>query len=243
MHNSARGWGVLCVFGMASVALAQQAGAHVTADEVVQQMAAKNRERQAMLAGYSSERTYSLVYEGVGGRHAAEIVVRMEYAAPNRKHFTLVSETGSKLMCQKVLWKAVESEEEATGETNRMQTALSPENYRMELVGEEEIDGVKAWVLAVTPKVDNKFTYHGRVWVSESDYAVVRVAGEPAKNPSWVINHASFDSRYVREGEFWLPERNVSTSHVRVGGEATMTIDYGRYEHIETASTVVASTR
>jgi hypothetical protein len=88
---------------------------------------------------------------------------------------------------------------------------------------------VRTWVLRVTPKVDNKFTYRGRVWVSQDDFAVVRIQGEPAKNPSFWINHASFESVYTRRGDVWLPAKNVSSSHVRIGGEATMTIEYGTY--------------
>ncbi len=116
---------------------------------------------------------------------------------------------------------------------------LSPENYNVELAGEESMDGVRAWVLEVSPKVESKFTYRGRVWVSEDDYAMVRVVGEPAKSPSWWINHASFDWRYARRGEFWLPQRNVAVSHVRIGGEARLTIDYGSYE-VVAARTVKA---
>jgi hypothetical protein len=140
------------------------------------------------------------------------------------------SEAGSKLICEKVLRRLVESEQEASQTANRMQTVLSATNYHLELVGEEQIDGTRAWVLKVSPKVDSKFTYRGKVWVSEGDYAVMRVHGEPAKNPSWWINRASFDSQYVRRGEFWLPGKNVSTSHVRIGGDATLTIDYGAYQ-------------
>jgi hypothetical protein len=88
---------------------------------------------------------------------------------------------------------------------------------------------VRAWVLRVTPKVNNKFTYRGKVWVSEDDYATVKIQGEPAKNPSWWINHASFESVYLRRGNVWLPATNVSSSHVRIGGEATLTIAYGTY--------------
>jgi hypothetical protein len=127
----------------------------------------------------------------------------------------------------------VESEQEAAAQSNRMQTTLGPENYHAELVGEETIataDGpVATWVLQVTPKVDNKFNYRGKVWVSQDDYATVRIQGEPAKNPSWWINRASFESNYVRRGGVWLPAKNVSSSHVRIGGEATLTIEYGSY--------------
>jgi hypothetical protein len=201
-----------------------------TAAEIVAQMQVMNAERLAALERYVSERTYRVEYKGTGGEHAAEIVVHAEYSAPDQKRFTVVSETGSKFICEKVLRRLVESEQEATQKTNRMQMALSMDNYSVVLAGEEQMDGAKAWVLKVSPKVDNKFTYRGTVWVNADDYGVMRVAGEPAKNPSWWINRASFDSRYVRRGEFWLPGRNVSTSHVRIGGEAKLTIDYGSYQ-------------
>jgi hypothetical protein len=201
-----------------------------SAEEIVGRMLVRNGERQAALDHYASIRTYRVEYTGTGGYHAGELVVEAEYSAPNQKRFTVVSEMGSKVICEKVLRRLVESEQEAAREANRTQTALSLENYNVTLVGEDEIEGVRAWVLKVSPKVDNKFTYRGRVWVSMDDYAVMRVLGEPAKNPSWWINRASFDSRYVRRGEFWLPGRNVSTSHVRIGGEATLTIDYGNYQ-------------
>jgi hypothetical protein len=201
-----------------------------SAEEIVARMLVRNGERQAALDHYASVRTYRVEYTGTGGYHEAELVVDAEYSAPDQKKFTVVSELGSKLICEKVLRRLVESEQEAGQAANRMQTALSLENYHVDLVGEDQIDGVRAWVLKVSPKVNNKFTYRGRVWVSMDDYAVMRVLGEPAKNPSWWINRASFDSRYVRRGEFWLPGRNVSTSHVRIGGEATLTIDYGTYQ-------------
>jgi hypothetical protein len=57
----------------------------------------------------------------------------------------------------------------------------------------------------------------------------MRVLGEPAKSPSFWINHASFDWRYGRHGRFWLPERSEAVSHVRIGGEAKLTIEYEDY--------------
>jgi hypothetical protein len=204
-----------------------------TADQIVLRMMAKNAERQAALAHYEAERTYRLEYRGTGGAHSAEMLVDVDYT-DEQKHMTIVSETGSKMICERVLRKLVESEQEASQRTNRMQMMLSPENYRIELVGQESMDGVRTWVLEVSPKVESKFTYRGRVWVSVDDYAMVRVLGEPAKNPSWWINHASFDWHYARRGQFWLPERNVAVSHVRIGGEATLTIDYGEYQVVAT---------
>jgi hypothetical protein len=211
-----------------SVALAQG----LSADEILTRVLAQNRQRLAALESYTTERTYRVQYDGTGGHHAGEIRVKVEYSAPEQKKMTLLEESGSKVICDRVLKKLVEGEVEASDKANRMQTALTAENYAAELEGEETLYGVRAWVLKVNPKVDNKFTYRGQVWVSEDDYAVMRVAGEPAKSPSWWINKASFDSRYMRRGDVWVPQSNVSKSHVRIGGEATLTIDYGEYQEL-----------
>jgi hypothetical protein len=34
----------------------------------------------------------------------------------------------------------------------------------------------------------------------------------------------------AKTGEFWLPEHNESDTDVRLGGRATLTIDYGAYK-------------
>jgi hypothetical protein len=196
-------------------------------------MLEKNQERLFALEHYETERMYRVEYTGTGGEHHAEIRVRAEYTEPDQKRLTVESESGSKFICDKVLRRLVEGEQEATSQSNRMQTTLGPENYDTELVGEEMValpgGQIRAWVLRVKPKVNNKFTYRGTVWVSEDDYAMVRIQGEPAKNPSWWINRTSFESVYVRRGDVWLPAKNVSSSHVRIGGEATLTIAYGTY--------------
>jgi hypothetical protein len=208
-------------------------GGSVSATEIVTRMLEMNEERLAALEHYESERTYRLEYTGTGGAHVAELRVRAEYLGPSQRSLTVISESGSKFLCDKVLRKLVESEQEAAAQSNRMQTTLGPQNYDAELLGEELVSTpagpLRAWVLRVTPKVDNKFTYRGRVWVSQDDYAVVRIEGEPGRNPSWWIDRASFESSYARHGDVWLPARNVSSSSVRIGGQATLTIDYGTY--------------
>jgi hypothetical protein len=199
------------------------------AAQIMAAVVERNTERQAALAGYTSERTYRIVYEGIGGEHIAQIEVHAEYRAPGLKHFTVVSESGSKPLCEKVLRKLVESEEESSKTEVQVKLMVAPDKYDAKLVGREKLDGVDAWVLDVTPKEVQKYTYSGRVWVSPDDFAVMRVVGRPAKNPSWLINRMEFDSRYERVGKFWLAAKNTTVSHVRLGGEARLTIDYGTY--------------
>jgi outer membrane lipoprotein-sorting protein len=202
----------------------------LTADEIVARMNAHDRERQAALDHYESQRTYHVEYHGPMGDHSAEMQARMEFSAPDQKRFTVLSESGSPMFCHKVLRKLMDGEQEGTLEANHLRAMLSSDNDNLKLVGEDEVDGVKAWVLEVSPKVGNRFNYQGKVWVSQQDYALVRIVGSPAKNPSWITSGATFDYRYARNGEFWLPQRNVTVSHVRLGGEVTLTVDYGTYE-------------
>jgi hypothetical protein len=218
--------GVVVCLGLSMQGVGQGTPA---ADEIVTQMMARNQQRQAGLSGFTSERTYKLEYKGTGGEHHGEIRVHAEYLGAEQKRLTVTDESGSKVICERVLRKMVEGEQEAAENANKMQATLSPANYNLQLVGQESLDGTPTWVLEVSPKAESKFTYRGKVWVSQADYALVRVQGEPAKNPSWWINRASFDWKYGRHGDLWLPEKSVAASHVRIGGEATLTIDYGEY--------------
>jgi hypothetical protein len=199
------------------------------AAEILAQVAAKNLERQAALVGYHSERVYRVEYRGVGGLHVAQMDVHAEYRAPGAKHFTVVSETGSKAFGDKVLRRLIDSEEESSKAENQVQMMVSADQYNASLVGQEKLRGEDAWVLDVQPKEPSKFNYSGRIWVSVDDLAIMRVVGHPAKSPSWLVNRTEFDSEYERVGIFWLMAKNTTVSHVRVGGQATLTIDYGTY--------------
>jgi len=201
-----------------------------TAEEIVRRMLVKNDERQAALEHYRTDRTYQLEYDGTGGKHHAEMVVRTEYKAPGRKYFTVLSESGSKLLCREVLRRLVEKEEQTSEQTDWQRAMFSTDTYKVELVGREQLEGVNTWVLKVEPKVYSEVAYRGKVWVSMDDFAMVRVMGEPAKSPSWMLDSATFDSWYMRRGNVWVPARNISTTHVRIGGEAKVTIDYGKYD-------------
>lgn len=229
-HPRICGVAVALLLGWGSVVRAQDG----KAAEILAQVVKKNRERQAALAAYHSERVYRVEYRGVGGLHVAQMGVHAEYHAPGMKHFTVTSETGSKAFCDKVLKRLVNSEEESSKAENQVQMMVSGEQYDARMVGRERVGGVETWVLDVTPKEPSKFNYSGRIWVSVDDLAIVRVVGHPAKSPSWMVNRTDFDSEYQRVGNFWLMARNTTVSHVRLGGEATLTIDYGKYVVEET---------
>lgn len=228
-----RTWLVMCAALLFAVHPVLAQG--LSADEIVTRLMQHDAERRAALAQYKSERTYRMTYSGPIGEREALMRVRMEFSAPDRKSFTVISESGSTIFCHQILRKLMEGEQEGALEANRLRSMLSPGNYDLKLVGQERLDGVDAWLLEVAPKTDSRFNYKGKVWVSKADYAVMRIVGSPAKNPSWLIGKSSFDYRYAQSGQFWLPERNDTVSHLRIGGDIKLTVDYGEYRTVSAA--------
>jgi hypothetical protein len=220
-----------CLAGM-SVCLAQDRKLEepsLTADQIVARMMQRNEERAAALKAYTGRRVYQLQYHGFPSDREAELVVEMRYTAPFTKEFEIVSQTGSKFICDRVLKRLVAGEQEAQGRDNRQETALSSRNYNFSLVGQEATPQGPVYKLKVEPKHKNKFLYRGTVWVNGWDFAVLRIEGEPAKNPSFWLSKTLIEQRYVQVGSFWLPALNKSTSYIRLGGNATLTIDYRDY--------------
>jgi outer membrane lipoprotein-sorting protein len=228
------GWAVVLVF-MASVCWpcgshAQQA-ALLTAAQIVEQMQHRKTEREQALQSAQATRHYAVEYRGFTKVIAAKMEVAYRYDAATGKSFRIISESGSKMLCDKVLKSAVESEKEAS--RNKNSSALTTANYKFRLVGSENLDGRPAYVLEVEPLTASKFLIRGKIWVDATDFALARVEAEPAKSPSFWIARTRIQQFCAPTGGFWLPTTNHSETKVRIGGTAVFTIDYGQYQ-IET---------
>ncbi len=201
----------------------------LNAEQIVTAMMSRNESRAAALRGYTGRRVYHLSYRGFPSSKDADLVIEARYSAPSSKEFTVVSQSGCKYIVDKVLKRLLVSEQEAQSAENRQETAMTPRNYLFELVGEEVTDQGRFYILKVQPKVRNKFLYRGNIWVDENDFAIARIEAEPAKNPSFWISNTQIEQRYAKFGSFWLPVRNQSTSKIRLGGTATLVIEYQDY--------------
>ena len=196
---------------------------------IVEKIMVANARRSAELRGFEGKRWYQLEYHGLFGGRNASMEVLATYTAPDQHNFTVISQSGSKLLLNRVLLKLLDSEKEAF--ENHKQIELSPENYNFTLVGTERIPaGDTCYVLAVKPRKPNKFLYVGKIWVDANDFAVVRMEGEPAKAPSFWVRDTQIDSKWEKVGSFWFIAHNHSVSHIRMGGVATLNIEYGDYQ-------------
>src|SRR5260370_29286628 len=138
------------------------------------------------------------------------------YRRPDVKKFCIISESGSELLQGRVLKRLLEAEVEAMQAEQRRQTAMGPKNYEFRLLTYEWTDDQGFYILEVTPRIKNKFLFRGRIWVDGQDFAVARMEGEPAKNPSWWTKRTAFHATYVKIGEFWLPALNDTNTQVRI---------------------------
>jgi len=206
------------------------AAATPSVDLIVQRMMAANAFRSQGLTGFTGKRSYRVDYHGFLGGRNAEMQVLASFTAPDKKDFKILSENGSKLLINHVFLKLLDSEKEYLQESTRQASELSPRNYEFTYLGQEHGPDGDFYILGVIPRQRSAFLYKGKIWVDARDFAVARIQGEPAKNPSLWISHTEIDHRYKKVGDFWLPARNESVTQVRLGGKAVLTIDYSDYK-------------
>jgi len=199
-------------------------------DQVVHNLVRKNAERASALPAFRSTRTYRLDYGGFGGSRDAEMIVEMQFTPPNTKTFVVLSQSGSKVLNDRVIKKLIDEEKSAFEPENQRRTALNESNYVFTLQGCETTERGPAYVLGVEPKEKSKYLYKGKIWVDARDFAVKKIEAEPAKNPSFWVKQTKIEQQYKEFDRFWLPVSNHSVSSVRLGGHANLTILYDKYQ-------------
>lgn len=204
---------------------------NLSAAAIVSEMQAHNRSRAAGLKAYRSLRHYSLEYSGMV-KLSAQMEVEADYDAASGKSFRIVSQSGSKMLVEKVLKRLLESEKDAS---DHHSAELSAENYTFRLLGMEDVSQRPAYVLQVEPRTANKYLYRGKIWVDAAEFALERIEAEPAKRPSFWISSTAIHHRFERTEGFWLPVQNLSETRVRVGGKAVLTIRYDSYRIVPVA--------
>lgn len=203
--------------------------APLTADAVINRVVEMNKVRAGELGGYSSLRSYHLECHCLSSREA-DMVVRVDYEAPDKKVFTIESESGSGMLRNRVFKKLLEAEEDSTNQENQQRSAITPDNYKFRITDYKNTSAGEFYVLDAQPRSKNKFLFRGLIWVDAKEFAITRIEGEPAQHPSWWTLKTDFNRRYQKIGKFWLPESNQSETKVRIFGTAVLKIEYHDYQ-------------
>jgi hypothetical protein len=199
----------------------------VTESQVLTELAAHNEQRKAALRDYTSHRTYQVV--DLKGKVHAEEVGRMDFRAPDQKTFTSTSERGSAVVRRMALTPLINSEIEAATGKQHHDSAISAANYRLSLLGEQQVGPYHCFVAEAVPRRKEKYLFEGKVWIDASDYSVVRIEGRPATKLSFWIQHADFVRQYQKVDGFWLPQKDETVVQVRLYGTKVLTIQHENY--------------
>ena len=197
------------------------------ADEVIAKMVQRDNERQSALDGYTAIRRY--VLENPRQHKRAEMIVRVTCLKDGSKRFETISSSGWRGALKHVFPRLLEAEAEAAYPGRREQSRVTPNNYSFEMIGQDNVNGRPVYVMEVTPKLPKKFLMRGKIWVDAEDYAIVRMQGMPAKNPSFWIKSVYFAHTYEKHGLFWFPVSDESLTDVLIFGPTELRIYYFDY--------------
>jgi hypothetical protein len=195
--------------------------------ELFSKLVERNEQRTAQLERYAGTRTYELLNDR--GELSAREVVRMEFRAPGTKTFQTVSSEGSKWIRKFVFKGLIQSEVEAAAGREHRDSSITPHNYTFRYLGQEQLNGRACYVVYAVPSRPAKYLFDGLVWIDAQDFAVVRISGHPARNPSFWIKHVEWTRQYGKFGDFWLPVKDQTLVDVRIFGKKQLIIEYQNY--------------
>ena len=201
--------------------------AAMTAESLLSQLAEHDRRRAVSLLEYSVNRRYQVTNRK--GKLRSETQVALQYQSPDSKDFKILSESGP-AMLRNIVKSLLKLEVEAALGQGGTDSSITPANYTFQIAGKDTVDGYSCFVVQAIPKRNDKTLFEGRIWIEDTEFAIVKIAGRPAKRPSFWIESAQFTRHYQKIGEIWLPLRDQTVSQVRMFGENVLTIDHGDYK-------------
>jgi hypothetical protein len=213
------------VFSAIASASSQTGDPLPSANDVVAKMMRADDKRRSELAGYTAQRRYVAVNKD----RRAEMVVRVDCSSDGAKQFTVISEEGSSAIRKHALYKMLNEETAASRRGTREGNRITPANYTFNMLGQDTLDTGPAFVLAIVPKTENKYLIDGKIWVNAKDYSIVRVEGQPARDPSFWVHDVHIVHTYQQVGQFWLASSTHSTSEIRIFGRSELTIENSNY--------------
>jgi outer membrane lipoprotein-sorting protein len=211
---------------LVTIASAQASAPVPSAEDIVAKMMQFDAHRQSQLTGYTATRRYVAVNK----KRRAEMLVRVSCDSNGAKQFSVVSEQGSGAIRKHLFQKLLSEETEASRRGTRNSTRLTPANYDFQIVGQETLETGPAYVLEVSPRTPNKYLINGKIWVDANDYSIVRIEGQPARNPSFWVHNVHFVHTYQKVGQFWFASSTDTTSQIRIFGDSELTIQNADYK-------------
>jgi hypothetical protein len=181
---------------------------------------------QTPLVSYRAHR--HLTASTRGGKMRGEMDVITSFDPERGFTFTVVSESGSTLICRRVLLEALLTEQRTVGRGASHEAALTRANY--DFLAPLEPDQLLP-TLDVRARRKSKMLLNGTVYLDPERSDLVRVEGELADRPSFWTRRVRVVRRYDRIGGVHVPVGMESVADVRIVGASTFNMSY-RYVEI-----------
>jgi hypothetical protein len=200
---------------------------------IIQRVEEAQLQNRQQVRPYSVTRDY-LLYGNDPDHIKGHIVAKVNFLPPNQKSYDIAESTGG--FQEKVVRRVLDHEVDVTRDPQ--DTWLTSRNYNFELLGEQQLNGRRCYLLRSFPKRSDKNLMKANIWVDAASFRILRLDGEPNKSPSFWVRDVHIILDFGDVSGMWLQIHTQATAHVRFAGDYKM---FSRDMRYETAP-VVAST-
>jgi hypothetical protein len=219
-------WAVVLVGGLACPAQIVAPAPETQAD-VIRDIDAVERSREANLAGYSVTEHYKI--QNSHFEMAAEVVVQAAYSRAAGKTYRVQSRSGPSMLKDRLMDRILQEEANMSRGSVREQSLVTSANYDMRLIGEEKIGETRCLELDLMPRVKSPHLLRGKVWVDSRNKGLVRIEGQPPVGQSFFAGRPQVVRDYTVVDGFAFAQRSHAISSGLIQGKTEVTIIYDNY--------------
>lgn len=187
-----------------------------------------NARRQLTALGTSSDMTVveaNLPATGQKGRFE----LRRSFLAPKSLAYGAIKFVGDTFVKTNIIVKLLQSEVDHVEKGDGAATAITPENYKFNFKGTQEINGQTTYEFHVKPRQKRPGLFKGKVYLEAKTGHIVRAEGTLVKSPSVFVKKVEFTQDYEDVAGFSLPARMHSVANTRLFGKAVVDISHSDY--------------
>ena len=159
------------------------------------------------------------VFRGDDKQASSDVTAQINFVPPDTKTYKVTHAEGNP-RGEKMVRELLDRETEAAKKGQRSE--INRTNYDFVFLREEQFGDVPEYVLRILPKRRAKYLLRGQIWVDASTFHIRRIAGVPAKSPSFWIKHIHFILQFAQVDDMWLPVSFDAIGTVRLSGQFTL---------------------
>jgi hypothetical protein len=188
-------------------------------NEIVGNMEQTQTEARDNSVSYTVSREYQLS-NAKSRRPNSEVLAEISFVPPSQKDYTVRKIEGSDRGAD-IVRRVLEHESQMAGHAELHE--LTTRNYEFAVLGQEPVNGHNCYVLQLTPRRNEPELVNGKAWVDATSFQIRRIAGTPAKSPSWWISNLHVTIDYGPVEGIWTQLATTAVADVRLMGTHILT--------------------